>query len=334
MGISFTGRRFSGLFSSENGFHQVCDVEVYRLGLNLFFIEQLESIADDEEEISEQVPTNIWNSLPQSANYLKECIVFSGYDNVTSIITLESEDEQKRMFDFIVKTKKSVPDPKATFGIFEKEPENLMLLPGLKHIFGKFIDRVKKFESRRKSSVSLGVQKKSKGTFKAKHAAANTKSDPIVVPTIKEIEKQMSSYMAKNSITKPFTITSTEDPLNFAFKCEHCRWIGIINISKQGKALLSNVTRHFPNQCNKNFTKLKAANATQNVSRSSKVSTLPEYFKYQSNRFEEKMDKEGVHFRSHSTPRQNSKEDTSCSKSSKNLMLPAGIPDTTENSGR
>ena len=61
--------------------------------------------------------------------------MFTGYDNVEWIVKLELEEEQKRMFDFVVMMKDAVPDPTSTFGIFEKNPENITLLPGLKHAF-------------------------------------------------------------------------------------------------------------------------------------------------------------------------------------------------------
>jgi hypothetical protein len=69
--------------------------------------------------------------------------------------------------------KDMVPDPRATFEIFEKKPENIMLLPGLKHVFTKFIENVKKFDKRKQkttSSINLGIEKKSKTVFKAKKA--------------------------------------------------------------------------------------------------------------------------------------------------------------------
>ena len=74
------------------------------------------------------------------------------------------------MFDFVVMMKDAVPDPTSTFGIFEKNPENITLLPGLKHAFAKFIEKVKNIGKTNSSSISLGVEKKSKTSFKAKTA--------------------------------------------------------------------------------------------------------------------------------------------------------------------
>ena len=68
-----------------------------------------------------ELPSSVWNSLPKSANYVKECMIFSGYDNFESIVKLESEDEQKCMFDFVVKMKDAVPDQSSTFGVFQKK---------------------------------------------------------------------------------------------------------------------------------------------------------------------------------------------------------------------
>ena len=180
-------------------------------------------------------------------------MIFSGYDNVESIVKLESEDEQKCMFDFVVKMKDAVPDLSSTFGVFQKKPEEIMLLPGLKHTFAKFIENVKKFDKRNRktnSSIKLGVAKKP--FFKAKNSSTAKK---LKLPTIKEIKDQMLSYMKKQGITKQFTITSSENPSTFLFQCEFCRWCGNVIVNSDGKILLSNVQRHYKQgQCEKNAT--------------------------------------------------------------------------------
>ena len=249
-------------------------------------------------------------------------MIFSGYDNVESIVKLESEDEQKCMFDFVVKMKDAVPDPSSTFGVFQKKPEEIMLLPGLKHTFAKFIENVKKFDKRNRKtnlSIKLGVAKKSKPFFKAKNRSTAKK---LKLPTIKEIKDQMLSYMKKQGITKQFTITSSENPSTFLFQCEFCRWCGNVIVNSDGKILLSNVQRHYKQgQCEK---KLKKKSNT------SSTTLITGYFPSPSldSRFEPSMDVDGIHF-------QNSADTTNDEViTPKNLQPPAGIHVNIENSGR
>lgn len=282
-------------------------------------------VVDDDDKLYEDLPASIWNSLPPNANYVKECIKLSGYDNVESIVKLGDEKEQNKMFQFVVDMKDAVPDPKATFGIFEKKPESIKLLPGLEPIFKKFIDKVKNFANRKSgsSTVSLSVEKKSKPTLKAKKIVEK-KLTSVVVPTVKDIEKQMTKYMVKIDITKPFKVTPTENPLTFSFLCEYCRWIGMVTVNREGKALLSNVQRHFKSQCEKKFSK---------KGNSSKSATLTDFYKFKSARFEEGMDRDGIHFHNHSATSQNSNVQEA-TENPKNSNPPAGIHDTIENSGR
>ena len=74
------------------------------------------SFEDDIDEICRELPSSVWNSIQKSAHYVKECMIFSRYDSVKSIVKLESDDKQKSMFDFVVKMKNAVPDPSSTFG--------------------------------------------------------------------------------------------------------------------------------------------------------------------------------------------------------------------------
>ena len=68
-------------------------------------------------------------------------MTFSGYATIDAIIRLEKEDEQKQMFEFVVSMKDVIDDKKKMFGIFASKPENVTILPGLKTVFEKFIDK-------------------------------------------------------------------------------------------------------------------------------------------------------------------------------------------------
>lgn len=226
------------------------------------------------------------------------------------------------MFDFVIKD--AIPDPESAFGIFYKKPESIMILPGLKPVFVKFIESIKRLNKKDNSGKSqLGKSKTQKPIFKAKTILPSEHVLPL--PSISDINKQMSDRMTKQSFKKPFSINSTDSQSKFYFICGLCKWTGIILIKSDGKILLSNVQRHYKSQCEK-----KKSRST------SKLMLLTGYLETNSNiaRFNHSMDEEGVHFKTHNDAPSTSNDSESKTQStcnadakkieSKNLFLPVG----------
>ena len=74
-------------------------------------------------------------------------MLFSGYETIDAIITLQNEEEQIKMFQFVTTMKDIIENREEMFGIFSKMPEKVMVLPGLKTVFNKFINSVIQFKN-------------------------------------------------------------------------------------------------------------------------------------------------------------------------------------------
>ena len=107
------------------------------------------------DDLPQDLSLHIKNYLPKSADYIKNCLLFSGYQTIDAVIKLESEEEVKRMFDFVVKIKDVVEDQEKMFGIFASKPENIVIIPGLKPVFAKLIQVAKDLKSPGKKKASL-----------------------------------------------------------------------------------------------------------------------------------------------------------------------------------
>lgn len=243
----------------------------YQIGLDI--------AADDVpfNDLPLNLPDYVWEWLPKNAEYIKNCMIFSGYQTIDAIIQLENEEEVKRMFEFVVMMKEGVEDQEKMFGIFANKPENIIILPGLKPVFEKFIQGVKKLKN-----PNAKIKAKNKVAFKATKKVVREKK-AIELPTLGSLNHQMRCWMKKQSIDKTFLIHCTENPSSFLFTCEHCKWKGHIVTKSEGKVCLSNVQRHYRfDRCDKNHMKPSASSSkkvkdffTSPPSKSSQETSLP-----------------------------------------------------------
>ena len=65
---------------------------------------------EQEKELSQEIPITVWNILPKNANYIRKIMIFSGYETLDSVITLQNEAERKKMFQFAVMMKDVIED--------------------------------------------------------------------------------------------------------------------------------------------------------------------------------------------------------------------------------
>ena len=82
-------------------------------------------------------------NVPPTRQYLKNILIYSGYETYESIITLTEQTEVDAMISFIKDTSDIIDEKEEMFSIFSQHPQKLMILPGLKPILSKFIEKVK-----------------------------------------------------------------------------------------------------------------------------------------------------------------------------------------------
>ena len=77
------------------------------------------------------IPLKVWNIIPPRGLYLKNIMKFSGYDRRESILKLKSKDEIGKMFDFAKSMCDLVDNKDSLFGIFSRNRDKVMIMPGL-----------------------------------------------------------------------------------------------------------------------------------------------------------------------------------------------------------
>ena len=77
------------------------------------------------------VPEQLWDIIPPAGNYIKNIMKFSGYETIDSVATLKRKDELDKMFRFVRSMSEIVEDKSQIFGIFSKNPQRVMVIPGL-----------------------------------------------------------------------------------------------------------------------------------------------------------------------------------------------------------
>lgn len=281
-----------------------------------------------------------------------QTMLFCGYETVDAVIKLEKEEEQMKMFEFVVSMKDVIEDPHKIFGIFVNKPEKIMILPGLKTVFEKFIELVKNHKNPK--SICKKTKPKTKkinkvDTPKLKSKSLNeSNSNVLILPTLQDLRDQMQSWLNKQSKKMTFNIENTENVSHFLYTCGNCKWKGHLIANSKGKVCLSNVQRHYRNDhCSKN-SKKPAPCHFKPVSQffpplsqptQDKTSESPSSSNFsidltssESSSISQEGDpmEEGIHFHSASaTASQTMKP----SEKSKNLHLPAGHLGDIETSG-
>lgn len=71
---------------------------------------------------------------------MKNILKFSGYETYESIIKLKDKEELAQVFEFVKSMSDVVPDKEEMFGVFSRNPQKTMLIPGLKVITFNILD--------------------------------------------------------------------------------------------------------------------------------------------------------------------------------------------------
>ena len=122
-------------------------------------VENDDQNCEQEKELSQEIPITVWNILPKNANYIRKIMIFSGYETLDSVITLQNEAERKKMFQFAVMMKDVIEDHDEMFGIFSRIPEKVMILPGLNSVFEKFIQAAVHLKKEHQQKIQPNTKK-------------------------------------------------------------------------------------------------------------------------------------------------------------------------------
>ena len=96
------------------------------------------------------------------------------------------------MFDFIIMMKDVVEKPDKLFGIFQKNPEKVMMLPGLVPVFETFIKGVKSLNASGNPDHASGQNRKRIKTLKtANKVIAKTSS-------VEDVSKKIDNWLKNN----------------------------------------------------------------------------------------------------------------------------------------
>ncbi len=79
-----------------------------------------------------KVPEYLWNILPEKAAYLRGLFQYAGYETPVSVAKLSDGGKLDKVFEFMKSVSDIVENKEEVFGIFHKNPQKLVLLPGLK----------------------------------------------------------------------------------------------------------------------------------------------------------------------------------------------------------
>ena len=169
---------------------------------------------------------------------------YGAYDSIDSVLTLEEEAEQIKMFDFIRDMVELIDDKQKVLGIFADVPEKLRILPGLDRKFKDFLAAVKNLKlptnsenrKRKGSKDEKETEAKTKKTDKPEKKEPTTESEETVT-------LQMRRWFKKKNLIKNFHITTSSDG-SFVFNCDECG--SEKKLSKhEGKTSCSNAQNHY-----------------------------------------------------------------------------------------
>ena len=148
------------------------------------------------------LPSHVWDRFPSNDTYLKNLMLFCQYTHREAILRLKDGDEVKRMFQSVLELEELIPDEQRRdmFGIFERKPSLLRILPGLQPGFKRWLQEVENLVPKRgMCSKSHPPEKKRK-----KH---NADADAMQMETSnstgkKDNELTVSDITAKRVSTK------------------------------------------------------------------------------------------------------------------------------------
>lgn len=215
----------------------------------------MRNIPDDdhgyEDPNFETIPDELWNIFPSHGKYIKEMMIFCGYQSRESILKLKDNEEVQKMLKFTIQNEAVLEgdERKKVFGMFYKQPNLLSIKPGLEPVFKRFISQVEnliKPVGRERNTVEPTCSTKTKNVIP---------KGPK--PTPDELMERVRKWLIKES-SKPLNRSLTEDNVenfgsmtdsghSFKFKCNKvgCKLtFPVPYCESRNEFKLSNIYRH------------------------------------------------------------------------------------------
>ena len=162
-------------------------------------------ITDQEQKAATEVPERLWKMFPENGNYIKEIMKISGYTDVDGILELRKEEKRKEMFEFAIEMVDQIPDRKKMFGIFEKIPEKVRILPGLNFMFNSFLNECEKLSKKQSEIPAPEEESKPKKSKQVKRKdptqnslqPSSSKKRRNAIETIDMVKSRLDRWMKK-----------------------------------------------------------------------------------------------------------------------------------------
>ena len=93
-----------------------------------------------------KIPDNLWKIFPVKGQYIKNILIYSGYETFDSIIKLKDDSELTEPISFVNEMSEIMVEneKRENFGIFANHPDKLRIIPGLKAVISRFVGSVEK----------------------------------------------------------------------------------------------------------------------------------------------------------------------------------------------
>ena len=250
-----------GLHSTENDKGSCSHCEDLQLELD-----QLKKLISPDDD---KIPEELWKLFPPKGQYLRNILVYSGYETYDSIVKLNENTEMNEVFSF-VKNMSDIMDEKEKeeiFGIFSKYPGKVMVLPGLKSVVSKFVDSVAKLKASSTTMITASAKEKNNKTKRINEK----RSHPSLAPPMEAIESLVKKLCAwikshknfqtnfpilKGRMNAPnlllestFSLAPSTSPIGVIFACKVCKNTIVLQVKATGSIMLSNTHRHISMRC-------------------------------------------------------------------------------------
>ena len=128
-----------------------------------------------------KIPDNLWKIFPVKGQYIKNILIYSGYETFDSIIKLNDDSKLTEPISFVKEMSEIMDEneKRENFGIFANHPDKLRIIPGLKPVISRFIESVEKLtatESTAKCHQKASASKEK--STKRKKQSENSPSPP------------------------------------------------------------------------------------------------------------------------------------------------------------
>ena len=216
-----------------------------------------------------KIPDDLWKIFSLKGEYIKNILLYSGYETIDSIMNLKNDCELTEAISFVKDMSELMDEneKKANFGIFSKQPEKLKVIPGLKPVVLRFIESVEKItkaESTVKFHQNATSKKKSTKRKKESENLPSSPSSEIIDKQLQKICNWIKSHknFTKNfkilkgapnnhhlSVNGTFTLVPIISPEGMRFTCQVCKTEVVLQMTPHGSIVLSNVHRHISQRC-------------------------------------------------------------------------------------